>query len=54
LVGGESIELLRENTSASDLDKYVDPLKVLHNTLYPEDMKFEAPSDPPRNKKDPQ
>lgn len=38
LIGGQSVELLKENTP--DLDKYSDPLKVLHNTLFPEDSKL--------------
>jgi hypothetical protein len=37
LIGGESYNTLKENTQ--DLDRYNDPLKVLHQTLYPEDHK---------------
>jgi hypothetical protein len=56
LIGGESVELLRENTSSAELDKYSDPLKVLHNTLFPEDMKLEKNDlsrSNPFHKKDP-
>lgn len=41
LICSESVEILKENTNPSELEKYSDPLKVLHNTLFPEDMKYE-------------
>jgi hypothetical protein len=37
LLGGESYDTLKDHTP--DLDRYADPLKVLHNTLFPEDIK---------------
>ena len=41
LICSESVEILKDNTNPAELEKYSDPLKVLHNTLFPEDMKYE-------------